>query len=189
MSNGSMLISAATQRNWGKLNTESTERLKHRANKSRSERFIVPDNYVSADGLDLVISQIADCPHCDKDIFYSLCLQKLSRLHDNPNVRRFVSEYKRAARIEFDIPDTILKDANRDWLGFLYQMRIPEGQRNLQGQYYTNHRVVKEMLSGIVIQPNQSFFDPCCGTGAFLMSAGVASLSQLFGVDNDEIAI
>lgn len=189
MSNGSMLISAATQRNWGKLNTESTERLKHRANKSRSERFIVPDNYVSADGLDLVISQIADCPHCDKDIFYSLCLQKLSRLRDNPNVRRFVSEYKRAARIEFDIPDTILKDANRDWLGFLYQMRIPEGQRNLQGQYYTNHRVVKEMLSGIVIQPNQSFFDPCCGTGAFLMSAGVASLSQLFGVDNDEIAI
>ena len=68
-------------------------------------------------------------------------------------------------------------------------MRIPEGQRNLQGQYYTNHRVVKEMLSGIVIHPNQSFFDPCCGTGAFLMSAGATSLSQLFGVDNDEIAI
>lgn len=184
-----MLISAATQRNWGKLNTESSERLKRRANKSRSERFIVPENYISADGLDSVICQIADCPHCDKDVFYSLCLQKLSLLQDNPNVKRFVSEYKRCARIEFDIPDSILRDANRDWLGFLYQMRIPEGQRNLQGQYYTNHRVVKEMLSGIVIQPNQSFFDPCCGTGAFLMSSCATSLSQLFGVDNDEIAI
>lgn len=184
-----MLISAATQRNWGKLNTESSERLKRRANKSRSERFIVPENYISADGLDSVISQITDCPHCDKDVFYSLCLQKLSLLHDNPNVRRFVSEYKRGTHIEFDIPDSILQDAKRDWLGFLYQMRIPEGQRNLQGQYYTNHCIVKEMLSGIVIQPNQSFFDPCCGTGAFLMSAGATFLSQLFGVDNDEIAI
>ena len=42
-----MLISAATQRNWGKLNTESSERLKRRANKSRSDKLIVPENYIS----------------------------------------------------------------------------------------------------------------------------------------------
>lgn len=68
-------------------------------------------------------------------------------------------------------------------------MRIPEGQRNLQGQYYTNYRIIKEMLSGIAILPDQTFLDPCCGTGAFLMNAGATSLSQLYGVDNDEIAI
>jgi predicted RNA methylase len=45
------------------------------------------------------------------------------------------------------------------------------------------------MLSDLVILPGQSFFDPCCGTGAFLMNAGAVSLSQLYGVDNDEIAI
>ena len=95
-----MLISAATQRNWGKLNTESSERLKRRANKSRSDKLIVPDNYISADGLDSVISQVADCPYCDKDVFYSLCLHKLSLLHDSPNVRRFVSEYKSGAYIK-----------------------------------------------------------------------------------------
>lgn len=184
-----MLISAATQRNWGKLNTESSERLKQRANKSRSDKFIVPDNYISKDGLESLISQVAECSYPNKDIFYCLCLQKLSLLQNNPNVGRFISEYKRSVNIYFRIPEDILRDTSRDWLGFLYQMRIPEGQRNLQGQYYTNVRIIKEMLSGISILPNQSILDPCCGTGAFLMNTGAASLSQLCGVDNDEIAI
>ncbi|MGN0032267.1 MAG: TaqI-like C-terminal specificity domain-containing protein [Candidatus Limimorpha sp.] len=189
MSNGSMLISAATQRNWEKLNTESSERLKRRANKSRSDKFIVPDNYISKDGLESLISQVTECSFSDKDIFFCLCLQKLSFLQSNPNVRKFIAEYNSPVNIDFHIPEDVLRDTNRDWLGFLYQMRIPEGQRNLQGQYYTNYCVVKEMLSGITILPNQTFLDPCCGTGAFLMNSGASSLSQLYGVDNDEIAI
>ena len=189
MSNGSMLISAATQRNWEKLNTESSEKLKRRANKSRSDKLILPENYINKDGLESLISQVAECSFSDKDIFYCLCLQKLSLIQNNPNVRRFISEYKRSANIDFRIPEDVLRDTNRDWLGFLYQMRIPEGQRNLQGQYYTNYRIIKEMLSGIAILPDQTFLDPCCGTGAFLMNAGATSLSQLYGVDNDEIAI
>lgn len=189
MSDGSMLISAATRRNWGKLSTESSERLKCRANKSRSDKFIVPENYIIKDGLESLISQVAECSYPNKDIFYCLCLQKLSLLQNNPNVRRFISEYKRSVDIFFHIPEDVLRDTRRDWLGFLYQMRIPEGQRNLQGQYYTNVRIIKEMLSSITILPGQSFLDPCCGTGAFLMNAGAASLSQLCGVDNDEIAI
>lgn len=189
MSNGSMLISAATQRNWEKLNTESSEKLKRRANKSRSDKLILPENYINKDGLESLISQVAECSFSDKDIFYCLCLQKLSLIQNNPNVRRFISEYKRSANIDFRIPEDVLRDTNRDWLGFLYQMRIHEGQRNLQGQYYTNYRIIKEMLSGIAILPDQTFLDPCCGTGAFLMNAGATSLSQLYGVDNDEIAI
>lgn len=189
MSDGLMLISAATRRNWGKLNTESSERLKRRANKSRSGKYIVPDNYIDTEGLDSVLDQIANCAHPNLDVFYCLCLQKLNLLYDNPNVERFISEYGREVYLKFDIPDNILKDTSRDWLGFLYQMRIPEGQRNLQGQYYTNCRIVKKMLSGLVINSDQSFFDPCCGTGAFLMNTGATSLSQLYGVDNDEIAV
>lgn len=184
-----MLISAATKRNWEKLNTESSERLKRRANKSQSEKFIVPENYISTDGLESLISQVAECSFSNKDIFYCLCLHKLSILQNNPNVSRFISEYNSAINIHFHIPEDVLRDTKRDWLGFLYQMRMPEGQRNLQGQYYTNHRVVREMLSGISIRPDQTFLDPCCGTGAFLMNAGANSLSQLYGVDNDEIAI
>ena len=189
MNNRSILISAATKRNWNKLNTESSDRLKYRANKSQSEKLIIPDNYISVDGLDSLINQITHCPHCDLDIFYCLCLQKLSSLPDNQNTRMFISEYKSNIDLKFDIPNTVLKDTRRDWLGFLYQVRIPEGQRNLQGQYYTSFTIVKDMLSGIAMQPDQSFFDPCCGTGAFLMNSGAKSLSQLYGVDNDEIAI
>lgn len=189
MSDVSMLISAATQRNWGKLKTESSERLKSRANKSRSGKCVVPDNYICREGLESLINQVAQSPYPDKEIFYCLCVQKLRLFRDKPNVRRFISEYDGSVSIDILVPEEIVQDTERDWLGFLYQMRVPEGKRNLQGQYYTNFSIVKEMLSGVALLPHQSFFDPCCGTGAFLMNARADSLSQLYGVDNDEVAI
>lgn len=184
-----ILISTATQRNWDKLNTESTKRLKHRANKSRSDKHIVPENYIHADGLDSLITQVLQSPYNDEDIFYCLCMEKLRFLHESANVQRFISEYKRDNNIQFDIPNNILTDADTDWLGYLYQTKTPEGQRNLQGQYYTNPMVIKDMFGDYKLQAEESFFDPCCGTGAFLMNAGATSLSQLYGIDNDGIAV
>lgn len=184
-----ILISTATQRNWDKLNTESTKRLKHRANKSRSDKHIVPENYIHADGLDSLVIQVLECPYTDEDIFYCLCMEKLRFIHESANVQRFISEYKRDNNIQFDIPNNILADANTDWLGYLYQSKTPEGRRNLQGQYYTNPMVIKDMFGDYKLQAEESFFDPCCGTGAFLMNTGATSLSQLYGIDNDGIAV
>ena len=189
MNDGLMLISSATQRNWEKLDEAGSDRLKRRANKTRSGKFIIPTNYISADGMESLINQLAVCPYPVKDIFYNLCLKKLSNIRNNANVRRFVSEYDCKRQIDFDVPDRLLMDAGIDWLGYLYQFSIPEGQRNLNGQYYTNYCIVKEMLSCVQVQSRHSFFDPCCGSGAFLMNVGADSLSQLYGVDNDEIAI
>lgn len=188
MSKRDALISAATKRNWEKLNTTDSNRLKGRANKSRSDKFIIPDNYLCVDGLETLIQEVADCPHSNIDIFYNLCVQKLHHLN-SANTSHFFSEYKRDTDIVFNIPQNFLNDPTIDWLGFLYQMRTPEGSRNINGQYYTNKRIVKEMTSHIDIKSGQSFFDPCCGSGAFLMSINATSLSQLFGIDNDEIAI
>ena len=189
MSDNSMLISGATQRNWEKLNISNSDKLKSRANKSRSEKCIVPDNYISIDGLESIISQIKSLEYSDIDIFYALCIQKLSLLHNNENVNRFLLEYKRDVNIKLDIPYVVLSDTKNDWLGFLYQTRIPEGKRNIRGQYYTNYSVVNNMLLDVVVSQNKSFLDPCCGTGAFLMNVRAESLSQLFGIDNDEIAV
>lgn len=189
MSKGQVLISEATQRNWKKLNTTDCNRLKSRANKSKSDKFIVPNNYICIDGMEDLIQEIATCPYSNYDIFYSLCLQKLQQYIGNPNVERFVSEYGRRTYLEFHIPDTILNDPEKDWLGFLYQMRIPEGERNLLGQYYTNDRIIKEMLADMNLNTTTTFLDPCCGSGAFLMGIRAESLAQLYGTDIDDIAI
>ena len=87
------------------------------------------------------------------------------------------------------MPESLLSDTNRDWLGYLYQLRVAEGLRNLRGQYYTNLRIVGDMLSGVALGKDESFCDPCCGTGAFLMNIKTNSLSQLYGVDIDEVAV
>ena len=95
MRNEPILISTATQRNWDKLNTESTKRLKHRANKSLSDKHIVPENYIHLNGLDSLVNQVLECPYTDEDIFYCLCMEKLRFIHESANVQRFISEYKR----------------------------------------------------------------------------------------------
>lgn len=189
MSNGSMLISTATRRNWLKLDTQGAERLTRRANKTCSEKLVAPDNYACGEGLDALAAQLISSTSPDADIFYGLCLQKLSVLGKNARVDRFISEYGREVSLDITVPAGLLADPKRDWLGYLYQMRTPEGQRNLRGQYYTHSGIVGDMLSGTALGHEKTLLDPCCGTGAFLMNAGAASLSQLYGVDIDEVAV
>ncbi len=189
MSNGLRFISTATQRNWERLNAKSSGRLTHRANKTCSQKQVVPDDYISNDGLDTIARQLVSCTSSIADIFYYLCIQKLCILNDNINVEKFVSEYERDTDIDIVVPEALLLDTTRDWLGYLYQLCIPEGQRNIRGQYYTNAVIVGKMLSDVALEHDKSFFDPCCGTGAFLMNAHAKSLSQLYGTDIDEIAV
>lgn len=189
MDNGQNLISAATQRNWGKLGTEGSGKLKSRANKTRSEKTVVPDNYICRDGLDAVVAQMVSAAASDAEFFYSLCLQKLSRFESCENVRRFVSEYGGRGRVDVVVPESLLSDTGCDWLGYLYQLRVPEGQRNLRGQYYTSSKIVDNMLSRVTLGKDKSFCDPCCGTGAFLMNVRADSLSQLYGADIDDVAV
>lgn len=189
MDSSQNLISAATQRNWGKLGTEGSGKLKSRANKTRSEKTVVPDNYICRDGLDAVVAQMSSAAASDIELFYGFCLQKLSRLGDRENVRRFVSEYGGKGCVDVVVPDSLLSDTGCDWLGYLYQLRVPEGQRNLRGQYYTNSKIVDDMLARVTLGKDKSFCDPCCGTGAFLMNVKADSLSQLYGADIDEVAV
>lgn len=189
MSDGLMLVSDATQRNWGKMNVQTAGRLKQRANKTRSEKLVVPESYIPKDGLEVIASQLMQCTCSNEDVFYDLCIQKLSCLSNNVNVNRFVSEYRRETVTGITVSEDLLSDTERDWLGYLYQMRMPEGQRNLRGQYYTNTKVVRNMLADMTLGHDKTFFDPCCGTGAFLMNANARSLVQLYGVDIDGIAV
>lgn len=186
----SSYISSATLRNWNKLNTSETDRLTRRANKSRSVKKISPDSYIKSDGLNQILSIILECNAPLYDIMYSLCKKKLSFVGDNnPNVLKFDNEFGKCSFLNFDIPGEILMDVSRDWLGYIYQSLLPEGTRNVNGQYYTNSDIVQDMLNGLKVPDSCTFLDPCCGSGAFLLNVSGVSLSQLYGVDSDIIAV
>lgn len=189
MNDNALLISNGTQRNWDKLSLNHYNKLTSRANKSKSEKLIKPDNYICGECLDVVISQIKNSPYSCYDIFTYLCHLKLSHINNQTNVERFLSEYKLSTDVSIYVPESVMSDTKNDWLGYLYQAYTPEGKRNIQGMYYTNKEVVKKMLYDVDLDDSNTFLDPCCGTGAFLMNANSKSLSQLYGIDNDNIAV
>lgn len=189
MDNNTLYISHGTQRNWSRLTDSHSNKLRSRANKSKSEKHIKPESYLSREGLDEVIYQIENCPYTCRDIFTYLCYQKLSHIKNSSNVERFLTEYKLSTNVDVYVPKEVLLDTHNDWLGYLYQTYTPEGFRNLQGMYYTNEEIVKKMLSDVDLDYGQTFLDPCCGAGIFLMNTNAKSLSQLYGVDNDDIAV
>ncbi|MCQ2320034.1 MAG: N-6 DNA methylase [Bacteroidales bacterium] len=185
-----LLISDATRRNWDKLKGSKNERLTRRANKSRSQKTITPEGYVTARSLPRFVEQLKENDYPMKDLIFSLCVAKIEQNKVCPeNKNRFLEEYSDCQRIDVNIPRQILKNRQDDWIGFVYQSLTAEGQRILTGLYYTNPMIVSKMLSNLYLDHKSIFLDPCCGSGIFLMMLENAKPEQLFGFDNDPIAI
>ncbi len=185
-----IFISKATQRNWDKLNNSGDDRLLRRANKSRSQKTIVPDDYVMAGSLPRFVEELRQQCHPINDLIFSLCAMKIE--HNkviDANAKRFFDEYSGYHRIELEVPRQILKNRFDDWIGFVYQSLMAEGHRIMTGLYYTTPAIVGEMLSDVQMTINQRFLDPCCGSGIFLMKVKGARPEQLYGVDNDPLAV
>jgi ribonuclease HII/predicted RNA methylase len=66
---------------------------------------------------------------------------------------------------------------------------MTEGHKNIIGSYYTPPRIVRNMTEGLDFSQGQTFLDPCCGSGAYLMSLNCSNPQQLFGMDRDRIAV
>ena len=189
-SEASLLISEATKRNWNKLQQSEKDRLKSRANKIRSQKIITPEGYVMAASLPRFVEELKAANYPINDLIFSLCALFLERNRVNEgNKRRFFEEYSHYQRIEVDVPRQILKNRQDDWIGFVYQSLTTEGHRIMTGLYYTKPVIVNEMLSDIRVLSGETFLDPCCGSGIFLMKVGNANLEQLYGIDNDPLAV
>lgn len=81
-----------------------------------------------------------------------------------------------------------------DTLGFVYISLKDIGQRKSGGIYYTPKAVVEKMVSDIVFPEKSekiSFFDPCCGTGNFLIAINerFSSKAELYGQDCDPLNV
>ena len=190
MTETKIFISKATKRNWDKLNNSGDDRLMRRANKSRSQKTIVPDDYVMASSLPRFVEELRQQQHPVNDLIFSLCAMKIEHNKvEEANAKRFFEEYAGYHRIALEVPRQILKNRFDDWIGFVYQSLMAEGHRIMTGLYYTTPSIVEEMLSDVRLTTNQHFLDPCCGSGIFLMKVEGARPEQLYGIDNDPLAV
>ena len=185
-----ILISEATKRNWDKLKANQNDRLTRRANKSRSQKIITPEGYVTAGSLPRFVEDLKTAHYPINDLIFSLCAMFVeANKVSEANRKRFFEEYAHCQRLELSVPRQILKNRQDDWIGFIYQSLTAEGSRILKGLYYTKPVIVSEMLSDIRVLSGERFLDPCCGSGIFLLKVENVGLEQLFGIDNDPLAV
>lgn len=183
-------ISKATEYNWKKLNSDSKEKLTKRANKTRSKKRIIATNYLDDSKANMLLKNVMEIESSVENIMYTLAYSALSQngiLH-RKHVKNFLHKYSHLEQVAIDIPaDTW--DSDNDILGFIYQSLITEGERNLTGQYYTCKSVVEYIVGDKTLSDTETFLDPCCGSGAFLMAVKTNNPSNLYGFDINPIAV
>ncbi len=191
-----MPTSAATKRNWERLSVSPEGRLTTRANKQRSLRRVVPVEYMrhkDSVALLLGLAEFIDARHIAVgDCLFTVAMQMLSAkgLSKQPHVRQVLAPYEnkwnRTEALD-GIDDVLFQE--EDPLGVLYQCLLTEGDKNRLGSYYTPPAVVHAMTEHLDFSAGQTFYDPCCGSGVFLVSLRHVHPQQIFGGDVDPYAV
>lgn len=104
-------------------------------------------------------------------------LQKDS--HDHDAVTNFLNNKLCPANFDDDI-------------GQFYESSLSESYKNKEGIYYTPLEIIKDMLLSISnANNNESFLDPCCGAGNFLIHAIEKGIKpeNIYGFDTDNNAV
>ena len=192
------IISEATSRNWKRLRSKKSGRLMARANKQLSTKSILPLEYFSnKDNIADIQRFVGFCKEQNykvEEVLYTVGLKLLedAEIIDKPHVAAALRTLKPLTPLRALMPLLIMpplpKD-ERDLLGLLYQCFLLEGEKNRKGSYYTPYAVAKNMVAGLDFSKKQTFFDPCCGSGAFIMALEGASPNQIFACDNDPVAV
>ena len=187
-------ISDATLRNWEKLNTKATDRLTTRANKRKSKKRVLPLEYISnKDNISFVQAVLDYIDEHNADIISAIfslgiSLFKQNGIYQKQHVASVLGEYSDIDIIG-DLSNFDLPIDEFDILGLIYQSYLQEGKKNIIGSYYTPQKIAYNMTKDFDFANGELFFDPCCGSGAFLLTVGAKSPNQIFGVDNDRIAV
>ena len=183
-------ISKATEYNWKKLNSDSKEKLTKRANKTRSTKRITATSYLNDYKANELLKRVVNVESMIGNIMYTLVNSAFSQkgLLQKRHVQAFLQQYTDMECLSIDVPKGTW-DSDNDILGLIYQSLITEGEKNISGQYYTNRSIVEYILNGKALSENETFLDPCCGSGAFLMGVSTNNPSNLYGFDINPIAV
>lgn len=187
-------ISEATSRNWKRLHSNGSGRLMSRANKQLSTKTIVPVEYFSNKDNVADIQRFVECckeqNYSAEEVIYSVGIRLLkdAGIYEKPHVQKVLSTLSFLSFLSFLSLQSLPSDEH-DLLGLLYQCFLIEGEKNRKGSYYTPFEVAQNMTKNLDFSKGQKFFDPCCGSGAFILSLEGASPNQIFGCDNDPVAV
>ncbi|MBQ6417122.1 MAG: N-6 DNA methylase [Synergistaceae bacterium] len=187
-------ISDATLRNWEKLKTQSNGRLTTRANKRKSRKRVLPLEYISnKNNISFVQSTLDYIDDNGIDIMSAILslgtsLLRRNSIYDKHHVSTALRDYSDVTVVDelsnYDIPNDEF-----DILGLIYQSYLREGKKNIIGSYYTPQKIAHNMTKNFDFSNGELFFDPCCGSGAFLLTVTANDPNQLYGVDNDRVAV
>ena len=160
------------------------EKFTKRANKTQSKKRIVAAKYLDNNKANELLKNVLQVDSPIENIMFTLVCSALleNELLKKQHVQLFLQKYSHLEQVSIDIPEGVW-DSEDDVLGFIYQSLITEGERNITGQYYTNKRVVKYIVGDKVLSDNETFLDPCCGSGAFLMAVKTNNPCNLYGFD------
>ena len=184
---------SSTLANWARLGSGAEGRLQSRANKTRSQKRVMPAEYASvprnAHYAFSLAARIGAAGCGAMEAFWSLCQNLLRRagIAAKPSCAKALSEYS-SLGIRQDLLDEDLP-GEPDVLGLVYESYLSEGQRNERGCYYTPRAIALEMLEGMDLKAGGSLLDPCCGSGALLLAADARDPGQLCGIDADPVAV
>ena len=187
-------ISDATIRNWRKLNTKSIGRLTTRANKRKSKKRVLPLEYISnKDNIAFVqntLDYIDENNIAIMSAIFSLGISLLKKagIYKKEHVTSVLREYANITVIA-ELEAFNLPTDEFDILGLIYQSYLQEGRKNIIGSYYTPQKIAYNMTKDFDLSNGEVFFDPCCGSGAFLLTVAASDPNQLYGVDNDRTAV
>ena len=186
------MLSKATVRNWSRLNCTEDGRLSSRANKRLSQKYITPLEYFSncnnVTKIQDIVSIILKNRYSIEDSIFSLAINLLSRenILYGSHVQKVLGEYE--WKQCYDLLSVQLPLDEIDVLGSVYQCLLNEGEKNTKGAYYTSSKITKSMTADLDFSNGQTFLDPCCGSGAFLLALNDVKPNQIFGIDKDYIA-
>ncbi len=110
---------------------------------------------------------------------------------DLADARAFANTYPELFSVSYDY------EPGEDLLGLIYLSCHQAGNRKAAGSYYTPSAVVRKVIAPLFSSENtpdaqakRSFYDPCCGSGSFLLQLPDSIRpEQIFGTDLDEISI
>ncbi|MBQ3797701.1 MAG: N-6 DNA methylase [Butyrivibrio sp.] len=81
-------------------------------------------------------------------------------------------------------------EEKEDIPGLIYISCKNLGNRKAKGSYYTPNLVVKKLMEQLGEVGDKKVFDPCCGTGNFLLQLPKeVGIQKIFGNDIDEVSI
>ena len=188
-------ISEATSRNWKRLHSNGSGRLMSRANKQLSTKTILPIEYFSnkdnvAD-IQRFVNYCKEQNYSIEEVIFSVGLRLLQEasLLEKSHVSATLETLKPLLSLQTLLQLPPLPSDETDLLGLLYQCFLLEGEKNRKGSYYTPFEVARNMVKNLDFSKGQTFFDPCCGSGAFILALEGVSPSQIFACDNDPIAV